>query len=117
MELTDKIRTVAVFNGEMPMKHIPAGYGGGDPKPPIPITEKRAAKYLTDLNILHPIAMRVVDELGELYSYKTDDAYILREEIQNSCCCKPNQQGQYLDLFQAVYDGVVLLEKIKTEQP
>jgi hypothetical protein len=111
--MQDKIKKVAVYDGYMPMKHMPSGYGGGEPKPPIPITLKRANKYLTDLNILHPLAMRVVDELRLNKYYPFCKTEVAEEDILSACGNKPNEQGQYLDLFNAVHDGIELLEKLK----
>ena len=110
MTLTDKIRTVAVKDGWVSPLNLPhlADKDGHRQ------TAFSDMKYLTSMDWLHPIAMRVVDEL---MNFPSSESGFIIYEIRLDCSKKPNEQGQYLDLFNSVYDGVVLLEKIKTEQP
>ena len=90
-------------NGEFVM-----GCHGWQETPDFPIH-----KYLTDLNALHKVAMDVMDILeGDMldvdYSYEHSIA-IFRAITERPI------NGQYIDLFKAVYDGIIFLNKSKTE--
>ena len=65
----------------------------------------QSLNYLTDLNALHKVAMDVMQELPFLSS------------IQHLIWCSMAKRpinGEYIDLFNAVYDGVVFLNQSKT---
>jgi hypothetical protein len=61
-------------------------------------------KYLTSLDWLHPVAMKV---LSELYKIKGELAHT--GKIVNNCSRCPIN-GEYIDLFNSVYDGIVYLK-------
>jgi len=111
--MQDKIKKVAVYVGAFYNKESDVWLLPSKSENIVLITLNI---FLTDLNILHPIAMRVVDELLAIqkaegkYNYTIVCAVDL---INRRCAVKPNEQAQYLDLFNAVYDGVELLEKLK----
>ncbi len=66
--------------------------------------------YLTDLNWLHPVAIKVLHE-GE----KIENPFVWEEHIQpvtNSAWCKPFC-GQHIDLFNAVAVAIKFLNSQK----
>jgi hypothetical protein len=65
--------------------------------------------YLTDLNVLHPVAMDVLDVIRK--SRKEHYQYYV-SLILNDCCERPIN-GEYIDLFNAVYEGIVFLNENK----
>jgi hypothetical protein len=72
-------------------------------------------KYLTSLDWLHPVAMEVMDKLTELFNDTMDgDVFMpvsdLEYNIKRSCYIRPIN-GEYIDLFNAVYEGIVYLKK------
>jgi len=66
--------------------------------------------YLTDLNMLHPIAMKVMDGLRQRFCYVGTQEYVLIHRVEMACHVKPNN-GQYIDLFTAVFNGIVFLNE------
>lgn len=66
---------------------------------------------LTDLNVLHPIAMRLLDELRALPRAESTNKALA--DIAVHCSTKPNEQGQYIDLLNAVHSGIELLNTSK----
>jgi hypothetical protein len=62
--------------------------------------------YLTDLNALHKVAMDVMGELPLLSS---------NQHLIWCCMAKRPINGQYIALFNAVYDGVVFLNRQKSK--
>jgi hypothetical protein len=82
------------------------------------ITAVSDLKYLTSLDWLHPVAMEVMDKLTELFNDTMDgDVFMpvfdLEYNIKRSCYIRPIN-GEYIDLFNAVYDGIVFLNDNKT---
>jgi hypothetical protein len=76
-------------------------------------------QYLTDLNSLHPVAMDVMDKLTELFNDTMDGEVFmpvsdLEYNIKRSCYIRPIN-GEYIDLFNAVYEGIVYLNSTKTK--
>jgi hypothetical protein len=67
-------------------------------------------KYLTSLDWLHPVAMNVMDVIRE--SRKEHYQYYV-SLILNACCERPIN-GKYIDLFNAVYEGIVYLNSTET---
>ena len=67
-------------------------------------------KYLTSLDWLHPVAMKVMDELRGL-EYSGDMSHTIYT-IRQYCATKPIN-GEYIDLLNAVYDGIVFLNSNK----
>ena len=70
-------------------------------------------KYLTSLDWLHPVAMKVLDDV---YAFNTPIGSRIYGKIFNHCASKP-KEGQYLDLFEAVVEGIVFIneQKFKTK--
>jgi hypothetical protein len=66
-------------------------------------------KYLTDLNWLHPVAMKVLDELSEISDIV---ALSLHRQIFYNCASKP-KDGQYIDLFEAVVCAIQFINEQK----
>jgi hypothetical protein len=70
------------------------------------VTAISDVKYLTSLDWLHPVAMDVLSKLHEDNSFKK-----LNIEATIECSCvKPPINGEYIDLFNAVYEGIVYLQ-------
>jgi hypothetical protein len=69
--------------------------------------------YLTDLNYLHKVAMRVLDELEAYIDNPKTTNY--RTGIYFGCRQKPNAQGEYTDLLQATYNGITYLNNLKEQ--
>ena len=66
-------------------------------------------KHLTSLDSLHPVAMKVLNSLT------CEDKGDLPTEFWNivNCCHFPPINGEYIDLFNAVYDGIEFLNSNK----
>jgi hypothetical protein len=74
-------------------------------------------KYLTSLDWLHPVAMDVMDKLTELFNTTMHgDVFMpaldLIYNIKRACYIRPIN-GEYIDLFNAVYEGIVYLNSTK----
>jgi hypothetical protein len=79
--------------------------------------------YLTSLDWLHGTAMKVIDEVKN-YSYSLSE-HITESRLKHNyihtelfptlidSCCKEPINGEYVDLFNAVYDGIVFLNSNK----
>jgi len=73
--------------------------------------------YLTDLNALHKVAMDVMDAMTELFNTTMDgDVFVpasdLEYNIKRACYIRPIN-GEYIDLFKAVYAAIVFLNENK----
>ena len=66
--------------------------------------------YLTSLDWLHPVAMKV---LGERKG--RDDAETVQSLIRVCCWIAPIN-GEYIDIFNAVYEGIVFLNELKSKE-
>lgn len=114
MELQEQIEIIARYDGYDVVKCMPHAYGGGEPLRPI-ITYKKAEKYLTDLTALHKVAMKV---LADFHSHKdwienpTIEIVEKLTGITQSCSTSP-VNGQYIDLLNAVCDGIEFLNSKK----
>ncbi len=62
--------------------------------------------YLTSLDSLHPVAMKVLAELKKLPRLSNKDYY---QSAIRSHCSTPPDNGQYADLFNSVYDAITFL--------
>ena len=105
-DMTDKIKTMAEYDGYEIDETDKWDIVGLD-------------NYLTDLNTLHPVAMRVLDELRNEFNKNSGNGEIETKLMQGgfsiklSCCTKPNESGQYIALVDAVYKGITLLNELK----
>lgn len=69
--------------------------------------------YLTDLNILHRVAVKV---WGKLIGSDIEDRAELRkslELIENSFMYPPNEQGEYTHFATATAEAIIYLKSIK----
>lgn len=87
--------------------------------------------YLLDLNWLIPVARKVKAliwimskelstkiQIGDLrYTEMIHDNGVIFFLLNESIWAAPTSNGEYTDLLNAVYDGIMLIEKYKTEQP
>jgi len=62
--------------------------------------------YLTSLDFLHPVAMKV---LRQLIAYADRESHIIETAIKQACC-KPPINGEYSDLFDATVEGIIYLQ-------
>lgn len=67
-------------------------------------------KYLTSLDWLHPVAMKLLNELRQLKDGEDLQhmIFVLRHH-----CAIPPINGEYRDLLNAVYDGIEFLNRQK----
>lgn len=65
--------------------------------------------YLTSLDWLHPCAMKVMDELRQT---KAVHRQFYIADIYENCSEKPIN-SEYIDLFNAVYEGIIFLNSQK----
>ena len=70
------------------------------------ITAAEDMKYLTSLDWLHPVAMKV---LGELCNVRDADRSYYISSIRCHCSTAPIN-GEYTDLFNATYDAIIYLK-------
>lgn len=68
-------------------------------------------KYLTSLDWLHPVAMKLLDCLRKIEI--NPDSFRYFYNIKN-CCGTAPIKGQYNDLFNAVYEGILFINNQKT---
>lgn len=67
--------------------------------------------YLTSMDWLHPVAMKVMEMLNHLHKVSRDRKFTdLAEQIKIACATKP-VKGEYLWLFTAVFNGIVFLNE------
>ena len=83
------------------------------------VYELKDLAYLTDLNMLHPVAMKVKDMLGEIYN-NTDRELTIKKDADDIgttllvvCSYKPNSKGEYINLFNSVCEGIELINRYK----
>jgi hypothetical protein len=76
-------------------------------------------KYLTSLDWLHPVAMRVKKQLEDIMNNQremcTRDTYFYIEQIDGSCA-ENQKDGQYIDLFEAVVLAILFINDQKQKQ-
>jgi hypothetical protein len=63
--------------------------------------------YLTSLDWLHPVAMNVIERLVDVREMEALRQYC---SIRSKCAYAP-VNGEYIDLFNAVYNGIVYLKE------
>jgi hypothetical protein len=108
MENNEKIKTIAEYDGWVVKGNTATKYDlkgeflKGDHVAFVPTG--MCYSYLTSLDWLHPVAMKV---LSELYKIKGELAHT--GKIVNNCS-RCSVSGKYIDLFNAVYDGIVYLK-------
>lgn len=107
--MNEKIKEVAEFDGwkhiegKALMKHPNHGH----------YWHNEALPYLTSLDFLHPVAMKV---LGQLLAYADRESHIIETAIKQACA-KPPINGEYTALVDAVYDAIVYLKQHEPCQP
>lgn len=74
-------------------------------------------KYLTSLDCLHPVALNVLNHLVSEFNISTKlNTYVCASDhigtIKKSMY-KPPISGEYIDLFNAVIDGIIFLKSNK----
>lgn len=142
MTQEEKIKVVAEYDG---WKVIPEGtynechnqttwYGhGGNFGCYHDIKSEAEMLYITSMDWLHPIAMKVIDELKQrvlitanqytgsddndkpLYAIIKDAEYRIGN-IQSHCSFEP-VLDQYIDLFNSTYEGIELINKQSSSTP
>lgn len=77
--------------------------------------------YLTLLDWLHPVAMKVKNKLSHMKNTSGFDytenltCTSLYNLIMRGCTQEPNSNGEYTDLFNAVYDGIQFINEYKNK--
>jgi hypothetical protein len=74
-------------------------------------------KYITSLDFLHPVAMKVLGELEEArrkeISLDTKPVYDIIStyiDMIKQSCAQPPINGEYSDLFNATVEGIIYLQ-------
>ena len=101
MELKEKIHTIAIYEGWKKQGEYYRWYKEG---------HKLISEffYHKDMNILHPIALKVERELGVLGG--AEDKFILNQiEIRESMMCTKESLG----LLNAVVNGILVINENK----
>jgi len=80
-------------------------------------------KYLTSLDWLHPVAMKVMDEIlvfaNDFFDKANCDLLRLCLQKHSSigyACLQPCQNGQYLELFDAVVEEILFINQQKQKE-
>jgi len=104
MTLKEKVEKVATFDGWdiWHSTHRPTRYIKDDIEISGYISDY-FEKYLSDLNWLHPVAMKALDELDKLPKSIARDC--IRRSICHYCSQRPID-GQYCNLFEAVLEAI-----------
>ena len=66
--------------------------------------------FLTSMDYLHPVAVKVLDDLAVYFKPKSSRH---RSNIIYCCRIKPNDKGEYTDLFNATYNAIVFINSQK----
>lgn len=103
----EQTRVIAEKDGWKYLPHV-RGFIRRD-ESPMRFTPDVSMPYLTDLNALHRVAMDVMDELEAMLIIPALQETI---KIRSKCAYRPIN-GQYIDLFYAVYEGIVFLNENK----
>lgn len=128
MTTTDKVKVIAVYDGwelrgepefippyKIWIKQLPSGT---KLIPYISPSGKeyddwaKEMKYATSMDWLHPVAMKVLDGLFVRDLIYNENAQWSRATIRQYCATKPIN-GEYIDLFNAVYEGIGFLNQNK----
>jgi len=125
MNTQDKVKVIAEYDGWKATDRFHVGYKDWGCLYEKKIVKNRKSlfhflhdlKYLTSLDWLHLVAMKVLDELDVMISksksdYESTGIGAKGYFIRHSCQYKPIN-GEYIDLFNAVYDGIVFLKSNK----
>jgi len=80
-------------------------------------------KYITSLDWLHPVAMKVQGEIRVFEmdilakgSYGSLELCIRKQSSIASSCSRPSQNGQYLNLFESVVEGILFINEQKQKE-
>lgn len=103
--MNEKIKTIAEFDGW----NVPDSYEWAICTKDTNVQYLRNLPYLTDLNALHRVALDVMDRLYPVLV--TEDAISAYCKVKDALLSRPNTNGEYTDLVDAVYDAIVYLKK------
>lgn len=128
MTTQDKVKAIAEYDGwelrgepefippyKIWIKHLPHGT---NMIPYISPSGKeyddwaKEIKYLTSLDWLHPVALKVYSEIIDCKYNEISDITDICTTINLAIMYKPIN-GEYIDIFNAVYDGIVFLNSNK----
>jgi hypothetical protein len=82
------------------------------------ITALSNLKYLTSLDWLHPVTMKVIDELWTIKPAQEEvgsPIYYRHATLRQRCSNAP-VNGEYIDLFNSVVEAIEFLNKVKQQQ-
>ena len=113
MTQQEKIEIVAIYDGWEKYDSIrrPVWYSKGSFRVD-GFDIEHFGKYLTSLDWLHPVAMKVLDELF-LVNHKLPSR--IYSKIYNHCASNM-KGGQYLDLFESVVEGIIFFNQQKQKE-
>ena len=77
------------------------------------ISNEYAQTYLTDLNILHRVAVKVFGEVVDS-NLDVSDINDLCCNIENVLLCNPNEQGEHLQLAEALVNAIKYIQNATT---
>jgi hypothetical protein len=109
MTTQDKVKVIAEYDGwvdDMHNMYVNPNYNKGT------LMYLSDMPYLTSLDSLHSVAMKVLDGLFVRDLIDNEEAQWSRATIRQYCATKPIN-GEYIDLFNAVYDGIIFLNSNK----
>lgn len=111
--MNDKLKEIAVYDGLVLRQPKNSNYeayyqrfdSDGLIRAEYPL--KQLNKYLTSLDWLHPVAMKVLGELRNVYTIIGASKHLVSISV---ACAQPPINGEYSDLFNATYDAIVYLK-------
>ena len=120
MEQNEKIRLIAEYDGWVKRDYQPVHgrelYDNDNSSQWLD-----SMPYRSDLNLLHPLAMKVLDEfnviiLSESSRVSSNSIWAMgyKHVITDYCSVKP-VNNEYIDLFNAVCDGISFINTINSD--
>ena len=78
---------------------------------------QQANLYLTDMNILYPIAVKVTSTIREILDLKDDINWDLADcnsKIVSAMFTSPNEQGEHINLATALVNAIKYIQNATT---
>lgn len=109
--MNEKLLLIAKYDGWEVEKTV-SEYGNVFLSKDGAVYELKDLSYLTDLNMLHPVALNVIVDLGK--NNENWDCCVNKVDIVQSFSSHPNEKGEYIDLFDSVCEGIELYNRQKS---